>query len=89
MAMKIAHTEEEIERAGAGKDEPKLWRSSVSGVISSSSLRSGGVLRSGVVRNNACLALLQPRAHLATHLDTQQALLTVGRGGRQNGASHE
>ena len=29
--MKIAHTEEEIERAGAGKDEPKLRRSSVSG----------------------------------------------------------
>ena len=25
MAMKIAHTEEEIERAGAGKDEPKLF----------------------------------------------------------------
>ena len=31
MAMKIAHTEEEMERAGAGKDEPKLRRSSVSG----------------------------------------------------------
>ena len=31
IAMKIAHTEEEIERAGAGKDEQKLRRSSVSG----------------------------------------------------------